>query len=74
MAKNTLEVKYTPREIERKLVEVHVAGACIRLSPASEHGEEFLQVLVAKRKPSRELYPGLLEGCGYFMAFEQRRS
>jgi 8-oxo-dGTP pyrophosphatase MutT (NUDIX family) len=49
---------HTPREVKRHLIEVHVAGVCFR--PAGD----TIEILVAKRKANRELYPSLLEGCG----------
>lgn len=45
------------REEHRDTIEVHVAGICFRETP------EGILVLIAKRQPTRTLYPGLWE-CG----------
>lgn len=47
-----------PREEFEACPEVHVAGVCIR----EQQGE--LQVLIARRSPRRQLFPGLIAGCG----------
>jgi 8-oxo-dGTP pyrophosphatase MutT (NUDIX family)/DNA-binding transcriptional regulator YiaG len=52
-----LKVKPQPREEQRVELEVHVAGVCVR----KNNGE--VEILVAKRLPTRELYPGKWE-CG----------
>lgn len=48
--------RYVPRERFHYDVEVHVAGICVDLGRGA--------VLLAKRLPGRELYPGKYEGCG----------
>lgn len=45
------------REDHRELIETHVAGICFRETDAG------ILVLVARRQPTRALYPGLWE-CG----------
>ncbi len=45
------------REIHRERIEVHVAGICLRET------EDGISVLIAKRRETRTLYPGLWE-CG----------
>jgi 8-oxo-dGTP pyrophosphatase MutT (NUDIX family) len=45
------------RETKRHLIEVHVAGICLRET------EYDIEVLIAKRKENKELYPGKWE-CG----------
>lgn len=49
--------EFMPREKQREIPEVHVAGVCI-------DDRDPLRVLIARRSPSRQLYPGLYEGCG----------
>ena len=45
------------REDNRELIETHVAGICFRQTDAG------IRVLIAKRQPTRKLYPGIWE-CG----------
>jgi len=51
--------QYVPREKIRETPEVHVAGTCIM-----EDGAGRFKILVARRMPTRSLYPDKLEGCG----------
>jgi hypothetical protein len=53
-----IQEQFLPREKKREYPEVHVTGICIK-----EEGEN-LSVLLAKRDESRDLFPGLYEGCG----------
>jgi class 3 adenylate cyclase len=46
------------REEKRETPEVHIAGICFK----QEAGGYY--VLLAKRKKTRRIYPGLFEGCG----------
>lgn len=46
-----------PREEKSHKIEVHVAGICFRETPAD------IEVLIAKRRSDRQLYPGKWE-CG----------
>lgn len=47
------------RELKQHLAEVHVAGVCIFYEK-----DDFPRVLLAKRSPDRELFPGKWECCG----------
>jgi 8-oxo-dGTP pyrophosphatase MutT (NUDIX family) len=54
-----IESQFVPREGLRYGPEVHVAGVCV-----DSRSEKSLHVLLARRSDRRELYPGLIEGCG----------
>jgi class 3 adenylate cyclase len=57
----TVEIvnKFVAREKLRQAPEVHVAGTCIDTSL-----KKTVKLLIARRSPTRTLYPNLLEGCG----------
>lgn len=46
------------REDYKHLVEVHVAGLCIKQE------NEIISILIARRSPDRDLFPDKYEGCG----------
>jgi len=51
--------KFVAREKLRQTPEVHVAGMC--LDTGSKRG---IKLLIARRAPTRSMYPNLIEGCG----------
>ncbi len=51
--------RHVLREEKVEKIEVHVAGVCIDLDSNGR-----VMILVARRLETRELYPGLIEGCG----------
>jgi class 3 adenylate cyclase len=57
----TVEIvnQFVAREKLRQSPEVHIAGACI-----DTRLKKTIKLLIARRSPTRSLYPGLLEGCG----------
>lgn len=52
-----IATQFITREKIRHTPEVHVAGMCVKY-------DETPQILIAKRKPDRQLYPNFYEGCG----------
>ena len=50
---------FTPREVKRQKVEVHIAGTGFRID-----NDHTVSLLFARRSLERELFPGKLEGCG----------
>jgi hypothetical protein len=53
------DLKFVTRERLRETPEVHIAGMCI-----DTNDRRGVRVLIARRVPTRRLYPGLYEGCG----------
>lgn len=51
-------LSFVTREHQRRTVETHVAGICIK------EEKNQMYILIARRKNTRKLYPGLYEGCG----------
>ena len=51
-------MNHVNREDVKHRPEVHVAGLCFK----KDNGE--IRVLISRRSPTRELFPGLYEGCG----------
>jgi len=53
-----IATQFVAREDLRQTPEVHIAGLCFK----KEHG--VIHALIARRSPTRQLFPDLYEGCG----------